>query len=70
MFEATDTPASPWNVVPANNKRSARLNCISHLLSQIPYKEVSEKPVVLPKRKASKGYQEQERSYTIVPQIY
>lgn len=40
MFEATDTPASPWYLVPADNKRRARLNLISHMLSSIPYTKI------------------------------
>ena len=40
MFAATDTPESPWFVVDGNDKRRARLNCITHLLSQVPYEEV------------------------------
>jgi len=37
MFAATDTPESPWYVVPSDDQRRARLNCISHFLSLIPY---------------------------------
>lgn len=70
MFLATDTPESPWYVVPADNKRKARLNCIAHLLSKIPYKEVPAKPMKLPKRQPLKDYQELELSYNIIPQIY
>ena len=70
MFVATDTPEAPWYVVPADNKRRARLNCIAHLLSQIPYKEASNKPIVLPKRQPAKGYQELELSYRVIPQVY
>ena len=40
MLEATDTPAAPWYVVPADDKRRARLNLISHMLSSIPYRKV------------------------------
>ena len=40
MLEATDTPAAPWHVVPADDKRRARLNLIRHLLSSIPYEKV------------------------------
>ena len=40
MFAVTDTPENPWYVVDANDQRRARLNCISHLLSIIPYEEV------------------------------
>lgn len=70
MFAATDTPVAPWYVVPADNKRRARLNCIAHLLSQIPYQKVADKPLQLTKRQPSKGYQEVERSYHVIPQIY
>jgi hypothetical protein len=40
MIEATDTPQSPWYRVQTNDKRAARLNCISHFLSQIPYEKI------------------------------
>jgi polyphosphate kinase 2 len=56
MFVHTDTSVSPWHVVEADVKRSARLNCIAHLLSQIPY-EVHERPQLeLPPRQADEGY--------------
>ena len=51
MIEATDTEHAPWHIVKADNKRRARLNCISHILSVIPYKKTSYKPEELPKRK-------------------
>ncbi|MEM9806958.1 MAG: polyphosphate kinase 2, partial [Cyanobacteria bacterium P01_D01_bin.56] len=57
MFSMTDTSTSPWYVVDADNKKSARLNCISHLLSLIPYEELPYKPIVLPKRQDSINYQ-------------
>ena len=57
MFKATDTPESPWYVVDANIKRRARLNCISHLLSMVPYEEVPREPVKFPKRQATGDYQ-------------
>jgi hypothetical protein len=50
MFEYTDTDESPWWVVPSDHKKSARLNCISHLLSQFDYKDVIPKPGKLGKR--------------------
>ena len=40
MLDATDTKFAPWYIVPSDDKRRARLNCISHLLSLIPYKKV------------------------------
>ena len=48
MFSYTDTKQSPWYVVPADDKRRARLNCIDHLLSLIPYEDLTPKPLKLP----------------------
>jgi polyphosphate kinase 2 len=56
MLEATDTDYAPWNVVRADDKKRARLNCISHLLSQIPYEEVPRAEVKLGKRKTKEAY--------------
>lgn len=56
MFRFTDTSNSPWYVVDANNKRWARLDCISHLLSKIPYKDLTPQPIKLPKRQVDPGY--------------
>ncbi len=56
MFAYTDTKQSPWFVVNADNKRKARLNCISHLLNQIPYDDLTPQKIVLPKRTSTKGY--------------
>ena len=49
MFAATDTDESPWFVVNADVKRHARLNCISHLLNQIPYEDLTPEPIEFPK---------------------
>ncbi|MEM9485565.1 MAG: polyphosphate kinase 2 [Cyanobacteria bacterium P01_F01_bin.116] len=57
MFAMTDTSNSPWYVVDADDKKRARLNCISHLLSLIPYEELPYEPIVLPKRQAAINYQ-------------
>jgi polyphosphate kinase len=71
MFKYTDTEISPWYVVNANHKESARLNCISHLLSQIPYKEVHEKKLKLPPLQKKKNYKESTISdRTFVPEKY
>ncbi len=50
MLERTHIPEAPWWVVQAVDKKKARLNCISHLLGQLPYQEVAHPPVVLPER--------------------
>ena len=70
MFAATDTPESPWFVVDGNDKRRARLNCITHLLSQIPYEEVPREPIKFPRRQAKKDYVEPDYPYRFVPTIY
>ncbi len=70
MFAATDTPETPWYVVDANDKRRARLNCISHLLSQVPYEEVPREPVKFPKRQPKGDYVEPDYPYRMVPAIY
>jgi polyphosphate kinase len=54
MLRATDTEKSPWFVVDTNDKKRGRLNCIRHLLSRIPYKEVPLPSFSLPKRKKAK----------------
>jgi len=56
MLEATDTEVAPWYIVPSDDKKSARLNCISHLLSLIPYKKVPRQKVKLPARKTKGAY--------------
>jgi polyphosphate kinase 2 len=56
MFHYTDIKQAPWYVVNADNKRRARLNCISHLLSMIPYEDVNGKKIKLPPRGTGEGY--------------
>src|SRR4051794_34593385 len=58
MFESTDTAWAPWYVAQSDDKRRARLNIISHLLSMIPYEEMPREKVKLPKRQKSDGYKE------------
>jgi polyphosphate kinase len=70
MFAATDTPESPWYVVKANNKREARLNLITHFLSQVPYEEVPREPIKFPKRQAKGDYKEPDYPYRYVPQKF
>ncbi len=59
MFAATDTKFAPWHIVPSDDKRRARLNCISHLLSVIPYPKPEQKKVELPKRSMEDAYDDQ-----------
>jgi polyphosphate kinase 2 (PPK2 family) len=71
MFAATDTKQSPWYVVEADDKRRARLNCIHHLLSLIPYENLTPDPVELPPRGPDKGYVRPPMSdQTFVPEVY
>ncbi len=59
MLEATDTKHAPWYIVPSDEKKKARLNCISHLLSMIPYRKVPQEKVKLSKRKTKDSYDDQ-----------
>lgn len=56
MFERTHIPEAPWWVIDGNDKKKARLNCISHFLDQIPYQEVPRDEVILPSREHSENY--------------
>ncbi len=56
MFVHTDTPESPWHVVESEIKRNARINCISHLLGQVPYERGKTTKIKLPKRQSDRGY--------------
>ncbi len=58
MFAATDTSWAPWFVVRSDDKKRARLNCITHLLGQIPYKEAPREKIKLPKRQKPGKYEE------------
>jgi polyphosphate kinase 2 len=70
MFAATDTEWAPWHVVDGDDKRRARLNCISHLLSVIPYKDVGFERMKLPKRQKPGGYTAPKYNYRHVPAAY
>jgi polyphosphate kinase 2 len=59
MLKATDTKHAPWYIVRSNDKRRARLNCISHILSQIPYKKAPRAEVKLPRRQKKDKYDDQ-----------
>ena len=68
MLAATDTATTPWYIVPSDDKKRARLNCIADILSRIPYKEVPYTPPKLPGRQKAKGYQEPKLKHQVVPQ--
>jgi len=73
MFAATDLKPAPWYVVEGDDKRRARLNCIHHLLSQIPcpYKDIEPAKLKVPKRQKSTGYvRPPMNAQTFVPQVY
>ncbi|HEY1797632.1 MAG TPA: polyphosphate kinase 2 [Stellaceae bacterium] len=71
MFAHTDTHTSPWHVVDADNKKRARLNCIAHLLSRVPYKDLKPVEFPLPPRQSDDSYQRPKMSdQRFVPEIY
>ncbi len=71
MFDYTDIKQAPWYVVNADDKRRARLNCISHILSQIPYEDIMPEPIELPPRQPNTGYiRPPLNEQTFVPEIY
>ncbi|MBI1825109.1 MAG: polyphosphate kinase 2 [Planctomycetes bacterium] len=59
MLEATDTEWAPWYIVPSDDKKRARLNCLAHFLSLIPYKKVKRKSIEIPKRLKDEAYDDQ-----------
>ena len=71
MFASTDIKQAPWYVVEADDKKRARLNCISHLLSQIPYEDLTPVKIKLPPRQHDIGYVRPPISdQTFVPEKY
>lgn len=71
MFKFTDIKQAPWWVVHSDDKKRARLNCIHHFLSQIPYQDLTPEPIVLPPRQADFGYiRPPLTDQTFVPEIY
>jgi polyphosphate kinase 2 (PPK2 family) len=72
MLDATDAPDAPWHLVRSDDKKRARLNCIRHLLSQVPYEPVPRDKVKLPKRSMKHAYDDQAalRGRRFVPEQY
>jgi hypothetical protein len=59
MLEATDTEHAPWHILRSDDKKRARLNCLAHILSLIPYEKVKREEVKLPKRSMKGEYDDQ-----------
>ena len=72
MLDATDTDEAPWNIVQADDKKQARLNCITHLLGQFPYEDMTGKPVKLGRRGVKGRYDDQATmtERRLVPAVY
>jgi len=70
MFAATDTPWAPWYVARSDDKRRARLNIISHLLSRIDYQRVPAAKIELPKRQERGKYREPDYPYKFIPEKF
>ena len=70
MFASTDTAWAPWYVAKSDDKRRARLNIISHLLSKVRYKKVSRDKVKLPKRQTTKKYKSPDYPFKFIPETY
>jgi polyphosphate kinase 2 len=71
QLQHTSTPHAPWYIVDSNIKRHARLNIIAHLLSQIPYEDVTPEPIKLPPRQKAGDYEHPDFSHlNFVPSVY
>jgi hypothetical protein len=71
MFKYTDIKQAPWYNVNADIKKHARLNVISHLLSMIPYKELTPEPFKMPERQTDVGYVRPPfEDLTFIPEVY
>jgi polyphosphate kinase 2 len=70
MFLATDTAWAPWYVVRSDNKRRARLNALTHILSKIPYEELPRAKVKLPKRQERGDYKDTDYPFRVIPEVF
>ncbi|MVV48017.1 polyphosphate kinase 2 [Pseudomonas sp. PB120] len=70
MFKASDSEFAPWLVADSNDKRRARLNIITDLLSRIPYKDVPREKVILPKRQKPGGYRDPDYPFRRIPEKF
>jgi polyphosphate kinase 2 (PPK2 family) len=70
MFQASDTSWAPWYVVHSDNKRRARLNTLTHILSKIPYEEPPRSKVELPKRQHRGDYKDPDYPFRVIPEPF
>jgi polyphosphate kinase len=71
MFSHTNIPEAPWFTVEADDKKQARLNCMSHILSKIPYEDMTPPPIKLPPRASAEDYVRPPfNEQFFVPQVY
>jgi polyphosphate kinase 2 (PPK2 family) len=70
MFAATDTEFAPWHVARSDDKKRARLNIITHLLSQVPHKAAPRAKVKLPQRQKAGGYREPDYPFKFIEERY
>ena len=70
MFEHTNLPFAPWNIVHSDDKRRARLNLITHFLAHVPYEELRRDKIELPDRQGRHGYREPELPLSVVEEVY
>jgi len=69
MFAATDTVQVPWFMAMSDDKKKVRLNIISHLLKQVPYKELKREKIKLPARQERGDYRESNHPFKVIPEI-
>jgi polyphosphate kinase 2 len=70
MFQASDTSWAPWYVAHSDNKRRARLNILTHILSKIPYEELKREKVELPKRQHRGDYKDPNYPFRLIPEVF
>ena len=70
MFLASDTSWAPWYVVHSDNKRRARLNALTHILSRIPYEGLKREKVELPKRQHRGDYKDPDYPFRVIPEVF
>ena len=70
MFKASDTSWAPWYVVHSDNKRRARLNTLTHILSKVAYEELKRPKVELPKRQHRGDYKDPDYPFRVIPEVF